>query len=135
MDLITRRIARERGLKIIKICGYSRFIPEKGIFDAGPSEFVNLISSSEYIVTNSFHGTALALIFEKNFNVVLPRNRKARLTDLLMLIGQESRICQSSSIIDTSPINYAAIKPILDNYIRFSKQYIDSIIQSSEVDG
>lgn len=35
--------------------------------DAGPSGFLDLIKNAEYIVTDSFHGVAFSIIFEKKF--------------------------------------------------------------------
>lgn len=35
--------------------------------DAGPSGFLDLVKNAEYIVTDSFHGVAFSIIFEKNF--------------------------------------------------------------------
>lgn len=38
----------------------------KIIYDGGPSEFLNLIANAKIVATNSFHGTAFSLIFNKN---------------------------------------------------------------------
>lgn len=36
---------------------------------SGPQEFVNLVFNAKYIVTDSFHGTAFSIIFNKDFYV------------------------------------------------------------------
>lgn len=40
-----------------------------------PQDFLSLIKYSELVVTDSFHGTAFSLIFEKNFVCINPRNQ------------------------------------------------------------
>lgn len=72
--------AHKNGLEIIEINGdHKSFI--------GPSEFVYLISSAEYVFTDSFHGTAFSIIFNKPF-IVFKRNNtydmSARITTLLI---------------------------------------------------
>ena len=37
------------------------------IIDAGPEEFLYLINNANLVCTNSFHGTAFSIIFEKKF--------------------------------------------------------------------
>lgn len=39
----------------------------KHIFDASPSNFISLFYNARYIFTNSFHGTAFSILFEKQF--------------------------------------------------------------------
>lgn len=52
---------------IIKNGTYDLNISGKEVKGIGPSEFIHIISHATYIVTNSFHGTAFATIFEKRF--------------------------------------------------------------------
>ena len=47
-----------------------------------PRAFVRLIMNADYIVTDSFHGTAFSLIFNKQLHVVLPPNAQNRIVDL-----------------------------------------------------
>lgn len=42
-------------------------ICDKVCADIGPLEFVNLILNAEAVVSNSFHATAFAIIFHKEF--------------------------------------------------------------------
>ena len=45
---------------------------DKIIRDADPIRFAELVMNAEYVVTNSFHGTAFSLIFEKQMSVLKP---------------------------------------------------------------
>lgn len=135
LDEAAKKISKEKKLPIVKVCGYVRVIPEKGKFDVGPKEFLQLLLSSEYVVTNSFHGVALSLVFEKNFNSILPPSRKGRVTDLLQTIGCSNRIWDGNSELDLSDIDYGSISPVLNNCINQSKRYIESVFASEVNNG
>lgn len=127
LDLLAEKVAKEKCLKIKKICGYCSFKKETGIFNAGPDEFVSLVANSDYIVTNSFHGTAFSLIFRKDFNVVLPTARKGRISDLLNTLDLQNRICSDCKGVVTSEIRYDEVEPTLIAETEKSKQFINDI--------
>ncbi len=58
------------GLPVVSISRYgykANGIIDRTIVDAGPIEFLNLIRHAEFVCTNSFHGLAFSIIFEKKF--------------------------------------------------------------------
>ena len=57
----------------------------------GPKEFANLIRYAECVVTSSFHGTALSVIFNKRLYAVLNRSSN-RLTTLLKQLSLDECI-------------------------------------------
>lgn len=64
------RIAKERHLAIYSI-GYKRFsYCHRNYIYAGPQTFLGLIRNAAYIVSNSFHGTAFAMIFGIPYSVI-----------------------------------------------------------------
>lgn len=67
----------------------------KNVFLANPFEFVNYIKNAEYVVTNSFHGLAFSLIFNKNIWVIPHKTRGSRMTDLLKELNLENRIVKT----------------------------------------
>lgn len=78
---IACKTAREKGLKVWCITQHTEARyrgADMLIFDAGPREFVGLFAHAEYIVTDSFHGTAFSLIFGKEFNTYIAVTRSAR---------------------------------------------------------
>lgn len=91
-------LARELGceLKILGIQEAERYIPEKYVLYLSPEAFLSAYRDARYIVTNSFHGTVFALLFEKSFlsikQIDLPRaNQNTRQKELLERFGLESR--------------------------------------------
>ena len=66
----------------------------------GPAEFLGLFCNANYVVTDSFHGTAFSLIFNKNFWALSSR-KESRITSLLEILGLANRILYFDEVIDT----------------------------------
>lgn len=67
----TKKKARELGLERVVLMPEWRNLFRSGnyAYDAGPREFVSLIRDAELVCTNSFHGTAFSILFNKPFLV------------------------------------------------------------------
>ena len=77
---------------------------------ADPIDFVRAISGAEYVVTNSFHGTAFSIIFNKKFYVELLKTGakvNSRLENVLKTFSLENRLigAQSSDDVDWDRVN------------------------------
>ena len=100
---VARKVARERGLKIVRICRDA--YPEHSgsdieeIMTAGPSDFVGLFANAEFVVTNSFHGTVFSINFSKPFYSVIKsqHSTNSRLTSILRKLKLENRILSVGS--------------------------------------
>lgn len=83
----------------------------KKITGVGPLDFLSLFFNAKYILTNSFHGTAFAINFNKVFWVDLSTSvNKAvtsRITDLLeeLNIKERSNLVPDNLIIDYNLVN------------------------------
>lgn len=72
-----------------------------------PSQWLSLLNSAEFVVTNSFHGAALSIVLNKPFVVIGLQGEKsefnARVKNLLALVGLESRFiqCVDLNTVDT----------------------------------
>ena len=96
----------------------------------GPIEFISYIKNAEFIISNSFHGTAYSLIFEKEF-IVTNRVDKinTRMRDLLSEIGISDRLVSNIDEINClEKLNYSDIKYNIDKLIKQSKLYLDKVI-------
>lgn len=71
----------------------------QNILDAGPSEFLYLIHNAEFVITNSFHGTAFSVNYHKPFFTVLSNKKKnnARMESLLRAIDLQNRLVYEES--------------------------------------
>ncbi|WP_454970512.1 polysaccharide pyruvyl transferase family protein [Dorea sp.] len=108
-----------------KKCDYAMF-PRS----AGPQEFLALIEGADFVITSSFHGTAFAHIFEKQFAVVMPSGNKLRLENILRTAGTEDRVVEKISDVNKmlENINYGSVRERLDNMKRKSQEYLDKVL-------
>lgn len=66
------------------------------LYNAGPKDFISLIKYADVVCTDSFHGVAFSIIYNKEFYVVNRRQEKeyssfSRIRDLLECKGMEER--------------------------------------------
>lgn len=82
------RLSKLFHLTIVSVDGSIRCpYAQKNISNAGPQEFVNLISHAEYVITNSFHATSFSLIMNRPFAVYYNYGNISRISDILEHIG------------------------------------------------
>ena len=85
------------------------------ISDIGPDQFINYLKGAEYVVTNSFHGTALSILFNKHFSVELLKknNTNSRIISILQKYGLENRIIGADMGHRGKAIDYSEINRML----------------------
>lgn len=116
---LAKRIAKEKGITVLRITKRAYFISRIDgicdISDAGPAEFISLIAGADYIVTDSFHGTAFSVTFGIPFlTVVSPKNNNnSRMESLLSVVGLSERLitddCDMESVEYEVPIDIKAV--------------------------
>lgn len=98
------------------------------ILDVSPGEWVSFIKNSEFVITNSFHGTAFSINFEKQFIFIphIVENLNARQTTLLARVGLMNRCALHTKDIkfDKQAINYSEVSPKLESVVHASKQFL-----------
>lgn len=112
-----KRFAKMKKLPLLRISPSINYILCSGklIYLPDPGEFLGYIKNASYFLTDSFHGTAFALLFHKKFVEILPPNYDSRNRSILSLFGLNDRILKSYddfSIADKK-IDYEKI----DSYI------------------
>ena len=134
---LAKYIAKEKKLSIVRICKSAAREDENSDFldvvDAGPAEFLELFGKAAFIVTNSFHGTAFSINFNKSFYTVIPHRKKnnSRQQSLLgMLDLKERMIWENSEYPDLNEgIDYTHVNMLLDTErdksIKYLKEAID----------
>lgn len=123
---MARDFANSKGLKLLSILtcevvseGDATF-PDRLITGAGPEDFVNFIRGAEYVLTDSFHGTAFSVINEKQFFLFYPKrdylkqSRNSRLDNIVRMWGLEDRLIVNKDTNwpprDVLPIDYNIVK-------------------------
>lgn len=136
---LAKKIAKEFGaeLLIIKESPKDMFSIH-GIGGLGPDEMLYLIDHAEYVVTDSFHGTALSINFRKNFFCCNRRGYEkktsysSRLTNLLHVLGFEDRQVTEGNWEEVAyiPVDYNSSEKRIANMLSVSNQYLNSALAS-----
>ena len=123
MISFAKKVAKKEKLKLM-IVGRKNIskinIFKKGYYHAGPSEFVNLLYHSEFVITNSFHGTAFSVNLNKPFVSFINSSQgsanslKSRIIDFLQKLSLESRM------FDVSKTNNCSVEDYLSSEINFA---------------
>ena len=129
---IANQIAREHGLKVVK---FSRDVIKKAGVDINksfqkPEYFVSMIDGAEYVVTDSFHGTAFSINLHKKFTVIMPPKYADRLSSILSKLNLEDRL--DIDLYDVTP-NYLEVDQILKEERKKSQKYLVKCFQVNEV--
>lgn len=133
-DRYAKQLAAKKKLKLIRLCtrydqlrktGYGIVLPKV-------EEFLSLIRDAEYVVTDSFHGTAFCLIFHKRFVDIYPGLYSTRLESILELTRLKCRKLEDYddfSLIDR-PIDYTAVDEIMKKERKHTLQFLEEAIHS-----
>lgn len=133
---------KQLSVKIIPV--FEKDFQREGCIEksVGPSEFISLIANATYVLTDSFHGTAFSIIFERDFytfkrfkdNEV--RNQNLRVTSLLSSLSMQGHLVDDRNKITECETNFrntrSAIKELRDRSLAFLKDALAKIPQSKD---
>lgn len=108
------RCAHELGVPVYRIA--NNRVPvshiDKTLRGVTPQEFVWLIDHADYVVTDSFHGTAFSLNLETPFTVIPNKHgNNVRMTELLKLTGLEDRFVDlDESWSNTTSVDFSTAR-------------------------
>lgn len=103
-----------------------------------PQDFISLIKNASYVVTDSFHGTAFSIIFEKNFVCINDRHKDGsfkndeRLESILLSLRLKDRYITKEQVIAfpiEHHINYAEITPRRMKLVNYSLEWLFNAIK------
>lgn len=117
-------IEKARKLAQKEECG----IIDLSTYKYSPAEFVTAFKYAKCVVTSSFHGTAFALIFNKQLcSVKLNDGHDARYVDLLNIIGADKFIFDWKEDLNIVELDYSNINDQLHRYRQHSLKYLTNI--------
>lgn len=125
---IAKELAEEKGKQLIFISDSMR--RKKGIryiTSATPEEWIGLFYNADYVVTNSFHGLAFSIIFNKGMLLELSglaQNGNNRITDLLDSLAIEYD-CQNNILDLSGNINWKSVNATLEELRENSYRFLD----------
>ena len=112
----SRELARKRNVKLIVAEG--NFLRQlrnedadvKYALDLSPEEWLNLVHHADCVVTNSFHGAAFAIHYQKDFYLELSSKTNSRLVQLMEITGLEHRVVRDGCARWDEHIDYSAVE-------------------------
>lgn len=134
LNYYAEQFAKHVGLPLVRVSPYLHQIMRGGklcwLPDVG--KFLSYIKHCSYLITDSFHGTAFALTYNKQFiNVLEDESAGVRVQNILRITRLEDRTV--SNVDDFSlcgkQIDYRAVNLILDNERNRSLKILKSIIE------
>lgn len=127
---IANKLAKEKGLKIVEIVSFQVSLKKRSAIQTlSVPDFLGYICSADFVVTSSFHGTALSILFGKELYYV-PDDSKTgeRVANLLQMLGIGDRVWNENSEYDVSRIDYESVFSILDKERERSRCFIKSAL-------
>ena len=129
---IAKAVSKKTGLPIYNITtSIKSQFGDKTIRNAGPKEWVEYFYNAEFIVTSSFHGTAFAINFNKQFYTYAKNNRSSRIVDLLNTVDlSERRIFKTDEIDLNKKIIYNDANILINDKRICSFEFIKNILNN-----
>lgn len=126
-----KNIADFYGVKLVIISDffiYSYFGKTRN--NSSINDFVTLFKNAKYVVTNTFHGTSFALLFNKNFVVYSRYNKNSKIKSILNTSGLYNHLIEEGTVL-TKPIevsNYIEVNNRLDEMKKKSMKFINNAL-------
>ena len=94
-----------------------------------PEDFVAYFRAARYVITNSFHGVAFSLLFEKPLYAVRCHDGlDERYVNLLTLVGGEKMLLDADFSPIPQPVDYVPIREALAKWRKHSIDYLKATI-------
>lgn len=129
--LFVKQLSRQYGLPIYEITKKTSVFSRKThlVTNASIGEFLGLLKAAEYVVSNSFHGVAFSIIYEKQFYAVGMGAKANRVESLLESVGIADRYIHShQDKMSVLEIDYDKTSPKLKFIVEKSKDYLSSAL-------
>ena len=138
-----QRLALETGLKIVTLRHLDRYnamdetFGDYAPYDVSPQRFLDILRGATYICTDSFHGTAFSIIFEKQFlvfdryNAKSSNSKNSRIDSVCRNLDLNDRRFRDVECITEqmkSPIDYSLVLDKLQFYADKTKDYLKTAL-------
>lgn len=132
-----KKMAKLKGLHLIEI-GFPPFQKDKEIeyiSNASPQEFLGYFKNASFVITNSFHGTAFSIVYNKQFLTVPHRRVGQRMINLLEVLNIKERLILEAKQLDEGEIkdiNYFEVNNLLESEISKSMNYLETALSTEK---
>lgn len=133
MQEVALRLKKQTGYAIVSICnGPIRWIKSDYSFhDVSIEEFIGFYSQAAYIVSASFHGVALGLVFDKPVYALVKNARANRLRDIMSLFSLDDYVISQddkSEIAIYDNIMLEKVKVAKQQYVEESYTFLKEML-------
>lgn len=127
-----KKLAEREKLMILKMKGGQNLSGENVVTDyiAGPAEFLGYIHRADYVVTNSFHGVAFSIIFQKAFTVFPHSSVGTRISNILMICGLENRLYSADGepnsvcLLQNQAVDWKSVERRIEKKVELAERYL-----------
>ncbi len=137
----SREFAKQNGLKMVVVGGkiLKKFKNNDPVVhyavDISPAEWLWLVDHARYVATNSFHGTVFSVLYEKDFYLELSSATNSRLSNLVNMLGLDSRIVPKEAEMVPSQADYTVAREILPRLKGESLDYLKNALSEESDHG
>ncbi len=117
IDRAAEKLSEQFGLPIVRVSFSMKDVMKKNIeYIPSVGKLLSMIDRAEYVLTDSFHGTAFSLNFEKQVFVVYPEQHSTRLKSILEITENLHRVisAENFNVADIAPIQYKNTSKIIN---------------------
>ncbi len=95
------------------------------IYTAGPLEILGLIKESSYVITDSFHGTALSLVLRKKIIPYIASLKNAsRITSIMDKFDMLKNVVYNVDDFNIDALRHSNYEVAMSRYIEYSKAFL-----------
>lgn len=127
------KLTDQYGLYVAVIAPMAVVVPRKhriNVSYVGPLDLLNLIYFSDFVITNSYHGSLFSVNFRKDFFFIKAGSSDVRIKDILELLSLKDRYVNISSINSLSKTNWGSSLEVLCDMRKKSIYYLKHSLNS-----
>ena len=134
-----KKLSQKTGLPI-KTISYSKLHKREAVYDytAGPDDWVGYMLGADYVVTNSFHGVAFSINFNKNFFFDMPPQKAgvgSRISDITERYSLQQRNISAADFADTTEApDFEKANALLEEDRKLSFGFIDGFLTNEPLE-
>lgn len=122
------KLKQQLGLPVVSINtgNIKRMCADQIIYNASPGEFLHILSRAAFVVSSSFHGTAMSIVYNKPFLAFCGKDKPTRVASLFRYLGISDRCSVESALYE---IDYRAINVRIEDGRASARNYLLSNIE------
>lgn len=130
-----RKIAKLKGLEVIYITQrLFKLNNAKNLRNVTPEQWVGLFLKADFVATNSFHGLAFSINFNRQFvTKYIPRSiANSRMQTVLDILQLHNRRMDNDSYTSETPIDYSRVNNKINQYRKSSIEFLDKVLNNDK---